>query len=83
MMGAALHVPPSSSTQARRGDRIRDDKPLVRFAILSVSFAFISIFLVLPLAVVFLQALARGLGAYWAALTNSDALAAIQPATSA
>ncbi len=57
---------------------VRDDAPLARIAILAVSFVFLFVFLVLPLAVVFYQAFARGLAAYWNALTNPDALAAIQ-----
>ena len=68
MMGGAPSIS-LSSARSRRGRGIRDDKPLARFIILGLSFAFILIFLVLPLAVVFTQALAKGLGAYWAALT--------------
>jgi sulfate transport system permease protein len=73
---------PHSSRPPRPGpprrSSVRDDAPLARLAILAVSFVFLFVFLVLPLAAVFQQAFARGLSAYWNALTNPDALAAIQ-----
>ena len=40
--------------------------------------AFLTVFLVLPLVVVFQQALVRGIGPYIGALTHPDAVAAIQ-----
>jgi sulfate transport system permease protein len=71
--------PNSSSPHAGpRRSAIRDDAPLARMAILAISFVFLFVFLVLPLAAVFQQAFARGLSAYWSALTNPDALAAIR-----
>jgi sulfate transport system permease protein len=66
------------SPRQRRGTNIREDSAWVRFAILGVSFAFIGVFLILPLAVVFQQAFSRGLAAYWSALMNTDALAAMR-----
>ncbi|MDO4904680.1 MAG: sulfate ABC transporter permease subunit CysW [Lautropia sp.] len=49
----------------------------VRVALLFVAMAFVLIFLVMPLVVVFSEALQRGLSAYWAALTERDARSAI------
>jgi sulfate transport system permease protein len=58
--------------------RIRDEPVLVRWFIVGVAIAFLTVFLVLPLAVVFQQALVRGVGPYLGALTHPDALAAIR-----
>jgi sulfate transport system permease protein len=68
----------SHNVGARRLSGVRDDAPLIRSAILAISLAFLFVFLVLPLAVVFQQAFARGFLAYWNALASPDALAAIQ-----
>ncbi|MFZ1414643.1 MAG: sulfate ABC transporter permease subunit CysW [Defluviicoccus sp.] len=50
----------------------------VRRLLIAVGLAFIGIFLVLPLAAVFFEALSNGIGAYVAALHTPDALAAIR-----
>jgi sulfate/thiosulfate transport system permease protein len=50
----------------------------VRFAIVAVALSFIGIFIVLPLIVVFSQALAKGWQTYAAALSSPDALSAIK-----
>ena len=39
---------------------------------------FLGLFLLFPLVVVFTEALRRGIGAYFAALADPDAIAAIQ-----
>lgn len=51
---------------------------LVKFLIIGFALTFLSIFIVLPLVVVFTEALWRGAGAYIAALTDSEAWAAIR-----
>ncbi len=55
-----------------------DDPPLLRILLCGIAFVFIGLFLVLPLLVVFSEALAAGLGPVWAAVTDSDTLAAIR-----
>ncbi len=50
----------------------------VRWLLIAVALAFLTLFLFLPLATVFGQALADGVGAYLAALSDPDALAAIR-----
>ena len=50
----------------------------VRRLLIAVGLAFIGVFLVLPLAAVFVEALRNGIGAYVAALHTPDALAAIR-----
>ncbi|SMF83945.1 sulfate transport system permease protein [Tistlia consotensis] len=49
-----------------------------RLALIAVAVAFLALFLLLPLAAVFTEALRQGLGAYLAALAEPDALAAIR-----
>ena len=56
----------------------RSEPRVVRIAIIAVAVAFLSIFVVLPLVVVFAQAFARGIAAYLAALTDPEALSAIR-----
>ena len=56
----------------------RQDGTFVRWTVIAVAVAFLAVFIVLPLIVVFAQAFARGLAAYGAALTEPDALAAIR-----
>ncbi len=51
---------------------------LVRWLLIAVAIAFLALFLLLPLAAVFGQALEKGLGAYFGALHDPDALAAIR-----
>ena len=50
----------------------------VRWALIGVALAFLLFFLVLPFVIVFTEALAKGVGVYVAAITESDALAAIE-----
>jgi sulfate transport system permease protein len=50
----------------------------VRAALLSVSLAFVTLFLLLPLVVVFSQALGKGWATFLAALSDPDASSAIQ-----
>ena len=63
---SALHADPRTEPRA------------VRIVIIGLAVAFLSIFVVLPLIVVFAQAFSRGVGAYLAALGNPEALSAIR-----
>lgn len=56
----------------------RSESGLVRFLIIGFALAFLSIFIVMPLVVVFTEALWRGFGAYLAALREPEALSAIR-----
>jgi sulfate transport system permease protein len=51
---------------------------VVRWLLIGVALAFLALFLVLPLAAVFTQALERGLGAYLGAIQQRAVMAAIQ-----
>ncbi|MES2292547.1 MAG: sulfate ABC transporter permease subunit CysW [Pseudomonadota bacterium] len=55
-----------------------DDPPLLRLALGTIAILFIALFLILPLLVVFSEALAKGLGPVFAAIVDSDSLAAIK-----
>jgi len=50
----------------------------VRWVLIGVAVLFLAIFLFLPLAIVFFEAFAKGAGAYLAAITEKDSLAAIR-----
>jgi len=57
---------------------VRTEPLLLRIALIAIAVLFLSVFLILPLAAVFSEALRAGLGAYLAALVEPDALAAIR-----
>ena len=64
---------------AGAGDRDHLTEPrFVRWALLAIALAFLLLFLLAPLVVVFVEALGKGLGAYWAAVTDPIALAAVR-----
>ena len=69
----ALNRAPSG-TQAR----IATEGPLARLILIGAMLVFLGLFLILPLVAVFTEALARGFGVYWAAITEPDARAAIR-----
>ncbi len=56
----------------------RTEPRLIRLSIIGIAVTFLSIFVVLPLVVVFTQAFSRGIGAYLAALAEPEALSAIK-----
>jgi len=57
---------------------VRADPAPMRWAIIGIAIAFLALFIVVPLLNVFAQALSKGLGAYFAAISNPDAVAAIE-----
>src|ERR1700750_2096238 len=66
------------SPWAPRHADTRTEPWLVRVVIIAVAVAFLSVFVVLPLVVVFAQAFSRGVVAYISALTDPEALSAIR-----
>src|SRR5882757_1851277 len=56
----------------------RTEPWLVRAVIIAIAVSFLTVFVVLPLVVVFAQAFSKGIGAYIAALTDPEALSAIR-----
>ena len=68
----------SKALPPRSPQRVREEPALIRWIVVGMAVAFLTIFLMLPLAVVFQQALVRGIGPYLGALTHPDAVAAIR-----
>ncbi len=64
--------------EALARDNLRTEPRAVRIIIIGIAVAFLTIFVVLPLVVVFAHALSKGIAAYLAALTEPEALAAIR-----
>ena len=61
-----------------RGPSVTTEKPAVRVTLIVISVIFLGVFLLLPLAAVFAEAFRAGVGAYFAAITEPDALSAIK-----
>src|ERR1700712_4079066 len=59
-------------------DHLRTEPRPVRFIIIALAVTFLSVFVVLPLVVVFASAFSKGIGAYRAALAEPEALSAIK-----
>jgi len=66
-----------TSRAGTSGHQLTEPK-MVRWLLTFLALAFLSLFLVVPLAAVFVQALEKGLETYWAAITEPDALSAIR-----
>jgi sulfate transport system permease protein len=64
----SLHAFQSASSEPR----------LVRWILIGVAVAFLGFFLLLPLVSVFVEALRGGIAAYWEAISNAEARAAIE-----
>jgi len=56
----------------------RTEPRIVRILIIAIALIFLTVFVALPLVVVFAQAFSKGLGAYFAALGEPEALSAIR-----
>ncbi len=72
-----------SSEEARlrasaAAEAIRTEPKPVRFVIIAIAVLFLTVFVVLPLVVVFAQAFSRGIATYFAALTDPEAQSAIR-----
>ncbi len=73
-----LTYPKENARLSALHDDPRTEPRAVRIAIIGVAVTFLSIFVVLPLVVVFAQAFSRGVSAYVTALGNPEALSAIR-----
>jgi sulfate transport system permease protein len=65
------------ATMSARADT-RTEPRLIRAVIIAIAVTFLTVFVVLPLVVVFAQAFSKGIGAYFSALTDPEALSAIR-----
>ncbi|MGO9231532.1 MAG: sulfate ABC transporter permease subunit CysW [Bryobacteraceae bacterium] len=75
MATAALDIPQKRTSPGARN--IRRDPPLVRWGLTLLALLALGLFIVLPLAAVFVQAFAKGLPVYLAAIREPDTLSAI------
>ena len=64
--------------QVKPASDARADPTFMRWGIIGITIAFLTLFVVVPLLNVFAQALSKGLDAYVAAIGSPDAVAAIQ-----
>jgi sulfate transport system permease protein len=71
-----LAPPPPPVRPLPRVVTMTESRP-VRVLLVAVTTAFLALFVVLPIASVFVEAFAKGFGPYWAALNTPDARAAI------
>ena len=58
--------------------RATEDPPAVRLALITIALVFLGLFLFLPVIAVFTEALRKGVGEYFAAISSSEALSAIR-----
>lgn len=68
----------SNGTDLTRRRVSTTEAPWVRYTLIGIALAFVLLFLVLPLAAVFAEALRKGLGAYLEGLREPDAWSAIK-----
>ncbi|HEY6180807.1 MAG TPA: sulfate ABC transporter permease subunit CysW [Terriglobales bacterium] len=78
-MAGAITLP-ARSTFSTRTESIRavTESLAVRWILTGIALLFLGVFIFMPLAVVFVEALRKGLSAYWDGLTQPDALSAIK-----
>jgi sulfate/thiosulfate transport system permease protein len=70
---------PRTSAPPRQATTSGTEEPaVVKWLLIGVSVAFLLVFLILPLANVFVQALAKGWSFYWAALNHANTRSAIR-----
>src|SRR5882672_1140883 len=68
----------SQSTLSSARDDLRTEPKVIRFVIIAIAVIFLTVFVVLPLVVVFVQAFSKGVFAYFSALSDPEALSAIK-----
>ena len=67
-----------SGSTPRAASATTTEAPLIRGALITIALIFLTLFLFIPLAAVFYEALRKGVGVYLAAITDPYALAAIR-----
>ncbi|GAB2180681.1 sulfate ABC transporter permease subunit CysW [Denitratisoma sp. agr-D3] len=78
MAGAVAHAWGGDNARRYESSAATREPVWVKWTIVGLSLAFFAFFLLLPLAAVFTEALRKGSEAYFAALTEPDALASIR-----
>jgi len=79
MHATTLTLPALQAAQSpRRLDAATSEPRWVRWSLIGVALSFLALFLFVPLALVFVEALKKGVGVYVAAITDADALSAVK-----
>ncbi len=73
----AMHIDSESKKSARNAGQSLSELAPVRWLLIAAALGFLALFLVIPLAAVFAQALEKGAAVYLAALREPDTLSAI------
>lgn len=73
-----LTLPLPAATSTRSALAATHEAPWVRWTLIGVALTFLTLFLFVPLAAVFYEALKKGWGVYLAAIVEPDAVSAIQ-----
>ncbi|KQT52755.1 MULTISPECIES: sulfate ABC transporter permease subunit CysW [unclassified Aureimonas] len=69
---------PADTATAKIPRPVTTESPLVKWVLISIALLFLGFFLFLPLVAVFVEAFRNGVSAYFSALAEPDALAAIR-----
>ncbi len=78
MAGAATLAARGVFSTRNESTRAVTESPAVRWTLTGIALLFLGVFIFMPLAVVFVEALRKGFSVYWDGLTQPDALAAIK-----
>ncbi|MET0263100.1 MAG: sulfate ABC transporter permease subunit CysW [Rariglobus sp.] len=77
-MASAVSNLNKANSGRSHASKVTNDSAWVRWTLTAVALLFLSSFVLLPLCAVFAEALRKGFGVFFAAFTDSDALAAIK-----
>jgi sulfate/thiosulfate transport system permease protein len=75
---ATIAVARAATSAPRAVTRATGESRAVRWTLTAIALGFLALVLLLPLALVFSQALSKGLATYWAAIKEPDALSAVK-----
>jgi len=78
MAGAASTLSLHQAPGAKAGSSATTEPFAIRFTLIAIALVFLGLFLFVPLAAVFVEALRKGFGPFWAALVEPDAVSAIK-----
>ena len=73
---ATIAISPPATTAPRAVTRATGESRAVRYTLIGITLVFLTLVLLLPLVLVFVQALSKGMPAYWEAIREPDALSA-------
>jgi sulfate transport system permease protein len=77
-MAASATLPGNLPAARRVAKAATGESSVVRWLLIGTALLFLGVFIFLPLGIVFSQAFAKGIGVYWASLSQPDALSAIK-----